>query len=96
MPDSDTVLDRIRKDEVLIAYFRPDKSTDRQHYWYNRPTQEEVIGALKKAMEGLHPDTIWRTARDEGIFWLNHRGNEIETLKDVAFYIITKDSGPFV
>ena len=95
MPDCDIVLDRIRKDEILIAYFRPDKSLDRHHYWYNRPTQDKVIEALKKAMEGLHPDTIWRTARDEGIFWLNHRENEIETLKDVAFYILTKESGPF-
>lgn len=90
LPDSDILIERIRNDEVLLGYFRPDKSPKREYYLKNRPTQEMVLEALKKSVDGLHGDTIWRTARDEGVLWQNNRDNPLETLKEIALVVFSR------
>ena len=88
LPSSQIMVDRILSNEVLKGHFRPDLKTDS---WYNRPSPQDVDKAFESVIEGLHRDTVWRTARDYGVYW-NHKTNK-EVLRDLSLVLYAQLGG---
>ena len=86
LPSCDVLVQRIMDNEVLQGYYRPDIWKD---YWYKRPSKKEVNKSLKLCIDGLPRDTIWRTAREYGVFWNNHSSDDV-LLRDVALTLYSQ------
>jgi hypothetical protein len=85
LPSCETLKQRLLAHPVLQAYFRPDIKTE---YWLCRPSDEEMNKALRETMDGLVSASIWRLARDCGIWW-NGRANDWVLLRDIALHLFT-------
>lgn len=90
LPDGRYLRERILNDEILQGYYRPD--IYRKYVKY-RPPMSDVDAAFKKCTEGLNPSTIWRTAKEEGIYWNNQ--HDPVTLRYLALHLFA-NLGPIV
>lgn len=89
LPSSQVLVDRILSNDTLRGHYRPDHMMEA---WTQRPEPDQVSSALESTLQGLHSQTLWRTAHDYGIFWNDKTKQEI--LHDLAL-VLYSQLGPF-